>query len=202
MKKLLIIILSVFLIVCTLLYLISKRNESKNFETDISIELLDAISLVIDDANLMKKSDDYFEDNYYLARFFKYENSDFLTIGVLGNFPLLCTQFKDKSDYYDYDFNLMYYFNVNGKNVIIMDYPKDAENPFFKKSKNRNMVIPLIKDFDTEKQFIGFKMSVLKTFVVSISKDTPKLIPSHKIILSPPYPSEISLNNIEIVDEN
>jgi len=202
MKMCLNVIVSILLISLFLFCSTDKQNEDNHIESNLHTELHEAISLVIDHASEKMKSDKYFHDNYYLVRFFEYKNVEYVTIGVLGNFPVMCTQFKDKSLYYDYDFNLMYYFNVNGKNVILMDYPKNAVNPFFKKSKNRNKIIPIIKNFDTTKPLAGFKMPILVTFVVCNKDDNPKLKLNQEIILSPAYPSEVGLKNIEIEDVN
>jgi hypothetical protein len=202
MKKLFRIIVSFFIIAQFLFCSHGKRNENNLIEGDIHPELQNAISLVIDEAKEVMKTDEFFKDNFYLVRFFEYEDVDYVSIGVLGNFPLICTQFKDKSLYYDYDFNLMYYFNVNDKNVIIMDYPKNAENPYFKKKLIKSRIIPIFRTFDANKTFAGFQMRVLKTFLVCNNDDNPKLILNPKTILSPPYPSEVGLINIEVIDVN
>lgn len=202
MKKLLFCLAGVLFISVFTSCLTDKKEDNYNYEDDISPVLIEAISMVIDDAREKMKSDEYFQDNFYLVRFFEYEKDEYVTIGVLGNFPTLCTQFKDKSLNYDYDFNLMYFFIVHGKKVIIMDYPKNVENPFFKKEITRNKIIPIIEYLDREKPWISFKMFILKTFLVDNKDDNPKLVLNKDIILSPAYQSEIGLQNIEIIDEN
>jgi len=144
------------------------------------------------------------ENFYYTVKFFEIQDSVFFTMRISYSFP---DYEYFNSTFYKNDKSCMYYFKLNNRNVIIIDYPESNGHDLFKKNaENNNLAIVKLKNNEV---IINEKSDSIrpsnpdmfrKTFKVRKTIKGVELNKLDSVMLVPPYANERN-NYIQIIED-
>jgi len=164
----------------------SQENNIKNKNLSVLVEIF----INETQANYSQVKYDY-SNYFYLVRLFSENGNNYLTIECIGTFPYIY-QLNEQYDYYCYDKDLMFYYKLDGNNVIIMDSTNLNNNELFYKSRWRNKIIFYVEKntkTNASPQIDGDTFINYKTFMIK-NEENISFIQMDTCIFSPPYASE------------
>lgn len=179
-----------------------KNNENSEFVSEELVFVLNEFIKETEERH--QKYIGNYNESFYLVRFFEIDGLEYLNLECTVVFPFMFFPYQNDGGQsnYVYDRSKMYFYRIYNRNVIIMDEENFNRSSLFEKYKNNIEIIAKVE------AYFKFRISPLmskvsfvniKTFQILYENEKINIIPTKKVLFSPPYDSEKELE-IEIIE--
>lgn len=180
-------------------------SKIRKIDSGLSVDFIKILDVFIDsvESNWTLKPENGVENFYYAVKFFKKDKNTLFTIKGSYIFPKY--EFFDNT-FYKNDTSCMYFFKIQGRNVVIIDYPESKGHGIF--TKNLENKLWAVDEMRRNELLLRNKASrpsnptiYRKTFAVMNETDSIHIVDIDSVILPPPYSSEMR-SFIQIIEDN